>query len=144
MPARSRRSIADIKANTETGKIIVDHLYVAQDAGLTVNLASVENQISEPRQGVSRSLSEEVRFTKVRVTSLGLVTYPILRFKESPKVTTIASTSRPGPGRLGEPATAAVPAAIANAFFDATGVRIREYPMSPPIVRAVLKNAGVV
>jgi CO/xanthine dehydrogenase Mo-binding subunit len=135
--------VADITANTETGKIIVDHLYVAQDAGITVNLASVENQmLGAAVQGVSRSLSEEVRFTKARATSLDWVTYPILRFKESPTVTTtVVQRLDQAPAGSGEPATAAVPAAIANAFFDATGVRLYRMPMSPGYVRGALAAA---
>ena len=48
------------------------------------------------------------------------------------------------PTGAGEPPTAPVAAAVANAFFDATGVRIRETPMNPALVRATLKAGGVV
>ena len=82
--------IADITVNKKTGKITVDHLYAAQDAGTTVNPASVENQmVGCLVHGTSRALIEEVSFSKVRTTSLDWVTYPSLRFKESPKVTTV-------------------------------------------------------
>jgi len=94
--------------------------------------------------GTSRAVVEAVRFSKVRVTSTDWVTYPILRMKDSPNVTVamISRTDQP-PAGVGEATHETVPAAIANAFFDATGVRIRQYPMSPPVVRAVLKQAGV-
>jgi nicotinate dehydrogenase subunit B len=79
------------------------------------------------------------------VTSLDWVTYPILRFKDAPKVTTvlIQRTDQPnlGAGEALHPTSAA---ALANAFFDATGVRMREVPFSPARVRATLKAAGVV
>ena len=112
--------------NKKTGKIAVKHLYAAQDAGLTVNPAAVENQMSGCLiQGCSRALLEEVRFSKVRQTSLDWASYPILRFKDAPGVTTVVvqRVNEPSTGS-GEPATVAVAAAIGNAFFDATGVRL--------------------
>jgi len=132
--------VADITVNKETGVITVDHLYAAQDAGTTVNPASVENQmVGCLVQGCSRALIEEVRFTKVRQTSLDWVSYPVIRFKQAPNVTTVVvqRLDLPSSGS-GEPTTAAVPAAIANAFFDATGVRLYRMPMTPGYVRGVL------
>jgi CO/xanthine dehydrogenase Mo-binding subunit len=132
--------LAELQVNPKTGKIVVSTLYGAQDAGLTVNPGLVENQIEGClMQGCSRSLLEEVRFTKSNVTSLDWVSYPILRFKDAPRVVPIVVQRRDLPSSgSGEPTTAAVPAAIANAFFDATGVRLREYPMTPARVRAAL------
>ena len=133
--------IADITVNKKSGVITVDHLYAAQDAGTTVNPASVENQmVGCLVHGTSRALLEEVVFTKARQTSLDWVSYPTLRFKDSPKVTTVVvqRLDLPSSGS-GEPTTAAVPAAIANAFFDATGVRLYRMPMTPAYVRAALK-----
>jgi CO/xanthine dehydrogenase Mo-binding subunit len=137
--------VADVEVNKKTGKLRVLHMYVVQDPGLIVNPASVENQlVGNMVMGASRALVEAVNFSKVRVTSTDWVTYPILRFKDTPNVSIrlINRTDQP-PSGVGEATHEGVPAAIANAFFDATGVRIREYPMSPPIVRAVLKQAGV-
>jgi nicotinate dehydrogenase subunit B len=135
--------VADITVNKKTGKITVDHLYAAQDAGTTVNPASVKNQMEGCLvQGTSRALREEVTFTKVRQTSLDWVTYPVLRFKDYPAVTTVViqRLDQPAAGS-GEPTTAAVSAAIANAFFDATGVRLFRVPMTPAYVRAALAAA---
>jgi CO/xanthine dehydrogenase Mo-binding subunit len=135
--------VADIEVNKKTGKISVKHLYAAQDAGLTVNPSNVENQMSGCLiQGCSRALLEEVRFSKVRQTSVDWASYPILRFKDAPDVTTVVvqRINEPSTGS-GEPATAAVAAAIANAFFDATGVRLYSAPMSPARVRAALAAA---
>jgi nicotinate dehydrogenase subunit B len=134
--------IADITVDKKTGKITVDHLYAAQDAGTTVNPASVENQMSGCLvHGTSRALVEQVSFTKQRVSSLDWVTYQTLRFKDSPKVTVVIVQrfDQPASGS-GEPTTAAVPAAIANAFFDATGVRLYQYPMTAGYVRAALSG----
>ncbi len=135
--------IADITVNKKSGVITVDHLYAAQDAGTTVNPASVENQmVGCLVHGTSRALLEEVVFTKARQTSLDWVSYPTLRFRDAPKVTTVVvqRLDLPSSGS-GEPTTAAVPAAIANAFFDATGVRLYRMPMTPAYVRAALKAA---
>ena len=132
--------IADITVNKKSGVITVDHLYAAQDAGTTVNPASVENQMEGCLvQGCSRALLEEVRFNTVRQTSLDWNSYPILRFKDAPSVTTVVvqRLDQPSSGS-GEPTTAAVPAAIANAFYDATGVRLYRMPMTPGYVRGVL------
>jgi CO/xanthine dehydrogenase Mo-binding subunit len=107
-------------------------------------------------QGVSRALTEQVVFDKKGVTSLDWVTYPMIRFNEAPKITLKAlqrfdvpindTTSVAAGGSRstgsGEPGLVPVPPAIANAFFDATGVRIRQAPMTPGRVRAVLKAAG--
>jgi nicotinate dehydrogenase subunit B len=132
--------VADITVNKKTGKITADHLYAAQDAGTTVNPASVENQIEGCLvQGTSRALIEQVSFTRVRQTSLDWVSYPILRFKDAPAVTPIVVQRLDQPaGGSGEPTTAAVAAAIANAFFDATGTRLFRAPMSPAHVRSAL------
>jgi nicotinate dehydrogenase subunit B len=135
--------LAEIEVNTKTGKIVAKHLYGAQDAGLTVNPGLVENQIEGCLiQGCSRALVEEVKFSKKNVTSLDWATYPVLRFKDAPSVTPIVVQHMDLPSTgSGEPTTAGVPAAIANAFFDATGVRLRQYPMTPAVVRAALKAA---
>ena len=94
-------------------------------------------------QGVSRALTEEVTFDNRRVTSLDWVSYPLLRFKDHPAVTTVVvqRTDLQATGN-GEPPTAAAAASIANAFFDATGVRLYEVPMTPARVRAALKAAN--
>jgi CO/xanthine dehydrogenase Mo-binding subunit len=136
--------IADIEVNKKTGKIVVKHIYVAQDSGLLINPGLVENQmIGAVVHGTSRAF-EELRFNKKHVTGIDWVTYPILRFKDAPNVTPIV-VNRPEiqPRGVGEEAHPQPPAAIANAFFDATGVRMREAPMTPARVRATLKAAGV-
>ena len=137
--------IADVEVNKKSGKILVKHMYASQDAGLTISPSLAENQMTGGViQSVSRALHEQISFTKTRVTSVDWVTYPLLRFKEHPAVTTIVvQRTDQIPGGGGEPPAVPTAAAIANAFFDATGVRIRQAPMTPPRVRAVLKAAGV-
>jgi len=144
-PGEAAAAIADIDVNKKTGKITVKHIYTAYSAGLSVNPGLVENQIvGGTTQIVSRVLVEQYRYSKTNVTSLDFVSYPILRFKDAPQVTPIVvqQTDLPA-GPVGEPPTQAAPAAIANAFFDATGVRLRTAPLTPARVRAALTAAGV-
>ena len=138
--------VADIQVNKKTGKILVKHLYGAQDSGFAVNPDLIYNQmVGNLTQSTSRALWEEVTFNKNNVTSIDWVTYPILRFKDAPALTTVLvqRTDQPSLGS-GEPVTCPTIGAIANAFFDATGVRMHEAPMTPGRVRATLKAAGVV
>ena len=144
--------VADISVNKSTGKITATQLHVAGDPGLIVYPGGSENnEEGAAMQGLSRALHEAVVFNNKQVTSLDWVSYPMVRFKDAPKVFIhgLTRTDVPdpqGPGSRttgsGEPALAPVPAALANAFFDATGLRIREAPMTPARVRAVLKAAG--
>ena len=149
--------VADITVNKKTGKITVQHVYVASDAGLVVYPDGMHNnEEGAIMQGVSKSLYEQLVFDKKGVTSLDWVSYPMIRFKEAPQISLVAlqrtdvpisdTTSVAAGGSRstgsGEPGLVPIPAAIANAFFDATGVRIREAPMTPGRVRAVLAAAG--
>jgi nicotinate dehydrogenase subunit B len=133
-------AVADIEVNTRTGNIVATRLFGALDAGLIVNPALVENQIiGQMIQATSRTLKEEVTFDKTGVTSLDWVSYPVLRFAEHPHVTPVVvqRLDEPSTG-AGEEVMGATAAAIANAFFDATGVRLRQYPMTPERVKAAL------
>jgi CO/xanthine dehydrogenase Mo-binding subunit len=137
-------SVADIEVNKKTGKIRVLHVWAAQDAGLTVNPNLVENQmIGSTIHGVSRALWEEVRFSKSYVTSTDWVSYPILRFKDAPGVTPVV-VQRLDQRCLGsgEPPHCPIVGAIANAFYDATGVRMHEAPFTPARVRGTLAAAA--
>jgi CO/xanthine dehydrogenase Mo-binding subunit len=140
-------AVADIEVNRRTGNIVVTRVFAAMDVGLAVNPALVENQIvGQVIQSVSRVLKEEVLFDKTGVTSLDWVSYPILRFAEHPDVVPIVVQrfDEPSTG-AGEEVMGAATAAIANALFDATGVRLRQYPMTPERVRAALaaRTGGV-
>jgi nicotinate dehydrogenase subunit B len=139
-------AIADIEVNKKTGKITVKHVYQALSVGLAVSIGGIENQIvGGTTQILSRLLTEKYRYSKTRITSTDFVSYPIMRFKDAPKVTPIVLqwTQAPFTGGVGEPVAVAAAAAVANAFFDATGVRLHEAPLTPPRVRAALKAAGV-
>jgi CO/xanthine dehydrogenase Mo-binding subunit len=136
-------AVAKIEVNKETGRVLVKHLYGAIDAGLAVNPAFIENQISgQLVQAASRMIKEEITFNNTNVTSLDWNSYPILRFEECPEVTpVVVQRLNERPSGAGEEVMAAAAGAIANAFFDATGVRMKEYPMTPARVLAALKQA---
>ena len=133
-------AVAQIEVDTRTGRVAVKHLYGAIDAGLAVNPGNIENQISgQLIQTTSRMLKEEIVFTTTNVTSLDWNSYPILRFEDAPAVTPIVvQRLEERSTGAGEEVMAAAAAAIANAFFDATGVRLQQYPLTPARVLAAL------
>ena len=136
-------AVADVEVDTSTGQFAITHLYGALDAGLVVNPAIVENQIrGQLVQTASRMLHEEVKFDTSGVTSVNWASYPILRFEECPAVTPIV-VQRLNERSLGagEEVMAAAAAAIANAFFDATGVRMHTFPFRPERVLAAIASA---
>ena len=135
--------VADVVVNRQSGAIRVTHFAVVQDCGQIINPDGVRNQIEgNIIQTVSRTLKEEVTFDRSGVTSLDWASYPILRFPEIPDVD-IDLINRPmeKPWGVGEPSAAVVPSAVANAVFDAVGVRLRSVPFTPAKVRAALQRA---
>ncbi len=137
-------TVAHVTVNKSSGKVTVNHLWAAQDSGFAINPDLLMNQMSGSLiQGVSKLLHEELQFSKNRVTSMDWVSYPILRFKDSPKVTTVLMNrpDREASGS-GEPPLVPVGASIANAIFDATGVRMTQAPLTPVRVRGFLTAAG--
>jgi len=135
--------VATVEVDRETGAIRVKHFAVVHDCGQIINPDGTKNQIEgNLLQTVSRTLKEQVRFDRSRVTSVDWVSYPILTFPEIPAVD-IELIDRPAlkPWGVGEAAAAVVPAAISNAVFDAVGVRLRSVPFLPEKVLAALKSA---
>jgi CO/xanthine dehydrogenase Mo-binding subunit len=136
-------AVAEVEVNKATGNIAVKRLYGALDCGCAINPGLVENQIvGQMVQTVSRMLKEEVLFDQRGVTSLDWASYPILRFAEAPDVVPIVvqRIDEPSTG-AGEEVMGAAAAAIANAVFDATGVRLHRYPMTPDRVKQALAAA---
>jgi nicotinate dehydrogenase subunit B len=135
-------AVAEVIVDRSTGKINVQRITLAQDCGLIVNPDGVTNQIEgNVIQGVSRTLLEEVKFDASGIKSLDWRTYPILHFPDIPQVDVVL-INRPEMPALGsgEPSLVPVPAAIANAVYDAVGIRLREVPMTPERVLAALKT----
>jgi nicotinate dehydrogenase subunit B len=121
----------EVAVDRATGKIKVRRVTCAHDGGLIINPDGLRNQIEGSiLQTLSRTLHEEVKFDRSRVTSVDWVSYPILSLPEVPSVE-VALIDRPTlpPLGAGEASTAPVAAALANAVFDATGVRLRRVPL---------------
>ena len=136
-------TVAYVTVNKKTGKVTVHHLWAGQDSGFAINPGPAhEPDGRQPDPGDQQGLHEELRFDKKRVTSRDWVSYPILRFKDAPKVTTIV-VNRPDrpPIGSGEPPLVPIGAAIANAIYDATGVRMTHAPLTPARVRGFLGTA---
>jgi CO/xanthine dehydrogenase Mo-binding subunit len=123
-----------------TGRIDVKRIVCAHDCGLVVNPEALKNQIEGGiLQGLSRALHEEVQFDESRVTSVDWASYPILRFSEAPAVEVILIERPEEPlWGAGEASTVPVAAALANAIFDATGVRLRRAPFTAERVKTAL------
>ena len=126
------------------GKARVEKAWVAHDCGLIVNPDGVKLQIEgNIIQTVSRALLEEVKFNRRGLESMDWASYPILRFSEVPDEIVISLISRPTMRAVGagEPAASPVFAAVANAIYDATGVRLRDVPFTPERLKAGLQAA---
>ncbi|HYH13318.1 MAG TPA: molybdopterin cofactor-binding domain-containing protein [Thermomicrobiales bacterium] len=130
-------TVAEVEVDPGTGEVRVRRIVVAHDCGRIINPDGVANQVEgNVIQGVSRALKERVTWDEHEVTSLTWETYPILTFPEVPEIE-VALIDRRGEPSLGagEPAICTVTAAIGNAIFDATGVRLRDIPFTPDRVR---------
>ena len=139
-------AVAEIEVDKSTGKVRITHLYGAIDAGLVVNPGNVEAQIiGQLVQTASRMLMEEVTFDQHGVTSLDWRGYRVARFEDCPEITPVIvqRLDQPSLG-AGEEVMAAAAGAIANAFFDATGRRLTQYPFTPERVKAALAEPALV
>ena len=133
----------EVTVDRTSGKINVHRVACAHDCGLVINPDSLRNQIEGSIvQTLSRALHEEVKFDRARVTSIDWASYPILTFPEMPAIE-VALIDRPTlpPLGAGEASTAPVAAALGNAVFDATGLRLRAVPFTPARVKAGLMRS---
>jgi CO/xanthine dehydrogenase Mo-binding subunit len=133
--------IAQVEIDRASGRIWAKRFTVAHDCGQIINPDGLEKCIEgNIVQGISRTLWEEVKFDKNTVTSVDWLSYPILDITETPELIEFALIDHPDlpPTGAGEPSIRPVAAAIANAIFDATGVRIRRVPFSPDRVKQAL------
>jgi CO/xanthine dehydrogenase Mo-binding subunit len=130
----------NVTVDPASGKVAVQRVVCAHDCGLVVNPDALKNQIEgSVVQTLSKMLHEEVKLDRSRVTSVDWASYPVIRFTEIPaiEVSLIDRPDQPLMG-AGEASMAPVGGALANAIFDATGVRLRTVPFTPDRVKAAL------
>ncbi len=137
-------AVAEVEVARSTGAVRVMRFYVTHDCGQIINPDGLKNQIEgNVIQTVSRTLIEDLKFDRSKVTSIDWVTYPILTFPQTPDIV-IELIDRPNekPWGAGEPSAAVIPSAISNAIFDATGARMRSVPFTPDKVKLALSRAS--
>ena len=144
--------IAEVEVNRRTGRVWVKRLVCAHDCGLVINPEALRRTVENGMlHSVSRALHEEVKFDTERVTSVNWASYPTLTHADTPeKIEVVIINGDPNPNRpdlphygAGEACCKPMIAAVANAIFDATGVRIRRVPFRSERVLAALKAARV-
>src|SRR5207248_6058564 len=134
-------AVAEVEVDSASGRVWARRFVVAHDCGLIINPQGLRYTIEgNVVQGLSRTLFEEVRFDRNSVQSVDWASYPILEMPDAPESIEIVLIDRPevASSGAGEPTIRVIPAAVANAVFDATGVRMRRAPLSPERVKAQL------
>ena len=151
MPSRSSQTvalIADVEVNRDTGHVWVKRLVCAHDCGLTINPMGLKHTIEcGMLHGLSRALWEEVQFDNEKVTSVDWATHPSMRHSDTPEsIDIVLVNGDPNPDRpdlphygAGETSHKPMIAAVANAIFDATGVRLRRAPFRKERVLEALR-----
>ncbi len=138
-------TIADVEVERDTGRYRVRRFTCAHDCGFVINPLNLHGTIEANLiQSMSRSMHEAVRFDATRVTSVDWLTYPIVDMMEVPEaIDIVLVNNRPEAHSTGagEPATRPTAAAIANALFDAVGVRLRRVPLTAESLRAAMRKA---
>jgi CO/xanthine dehydrogenase Mo-binding subunit len=131
--------MAEVKVDETSGVVRVQRVVCAQDTGEVINPEGVRLQIEGCiTMGLGYVLSEEIRFSGGKILDENFDTYELPRFSWLPKIETVLVDNPAMPPQgCGEPAITPIGAVIANAVYDAIGVRLYELPMTP----ARVKNA---
>jgi nicotinate dehydrogenase subunit B len=135
-------TLAEVKVDKSTGKVQVRRVVHAQDMGLVINPEGAKLQMEgSVTMGLGYALTEEIHFKNGEIFDLNFDTYQIPRFTWLPKIETVLIQGDSPPQGGGEPAIVCMGAVIANAIFDAIGVRLYQLPMTPErILEAVRKS----
>ena len=134
--------VADVAVNKKTGEISVTKVTCAQDSGMMINPDGVRHQIhGNIIQSTSRVLKEKVEFSSTSVQSKEWGGYPLITFPEVPVIDVLMVPRQDEPPLgVGESASVPSASAIANAVYDAIGIRFRELPLTPELVLAALNG----
>lgn len=133
--------VAQVAVDSTTGQIRVLHVDVAADCGLVINPDAATRQL----QGavifaLSPTIREMATFDNGKVTNASWAQYQPITMAEVPTIDVIYVEDKSQPmGGIGEPACAAITGAVANAVYDAIGVRLRELPFTPDRVLAAIQ-----
>ena len=142
--------IAEVEVDRQTGHVWAKRLVCAYDCGLVVNPQNLRRTAEcAMLHGLSRALYEEVQFDSEKVTSVDWMSHPTLRHADAPeRIDVVLVNGDPNPNRAdlppyggGEAALKPMLAAVANAIYDATGVRLRRAPFRDARVLAALRAA---
>jgi nicotinate dehydrogenase subunit B len=134
--------VVNVTVDTKTGEITVNEVWAAQDCGICLNPDGMLNQAQGCCiQGISRSLHEGLRWNAQGIETIDWISYPITRFEGIPDAFHFSIINQPTLPVLGagEVTITAMPGAIGNAVFDATGARLRTVPFTPASVKAALQ-----
>jgi CO/xanthine dehydrogenase Mo-binding subunit len=143
--------IAEVEVNRTTGHVWVKRLVCAHDCGLVINPEGLRGTIEGGLlHALSRALHEEVQFDTEKVTSVDWITHPSLTHLDAPqKIDVVLVNGDPNPRRsdlppygAGETVCKPLLAAVGNAIFDATGVRLRRVPFRDARVLAAMKSGS--
>jgi len=142
--------VAEVEVNVRTGHVWVKRLVAAHDCGLVINPESLRHTVEcAMLHSLSRTLHEEVQFDSEKVTSVDWNSHPTLTHADVPEqIQVVLVNGDPNPNRpdlppygAGEAACKPMLAAIGNAIYDATGVRLRRIPFRAPRVLSALRDS---
>jgi CO/xanthine dehydrogenase Mo-binding subunit len=140
--------VADVEVDPETGGVKVLRYVAAQDVGTAINPLSARGQIQgSVIQGLGQALSEACVFKNGKMLNPTFLDYKIFSSLDAPRVEVhlVEHAAEGGPfgaKGIGEPSIVPVPAAVANAIYDAVGARIFELPLSAEKILLALQETG--
>lgn len=134
--------VAEVEVSVE-GKVKVHRVVCAVDAGFAIHpdgfIAQMESGII---YGLAAAMTGEITIENGSVMQGNFHNYPVTRMNEAPKIETYIINSGNPPGGGGEPSTPVIAPAVTNAIFDATGIRVRQLPISKNDLRVSIRQTS--
>lgn len=144
-PSTFASQVAEVEVDPRTGKVSILNFYGAHDCGQPINIMNVEGQIEgAAAQGIGYALTEEIYFDKGKILNSDLLNYKMPTSVDIPNIVPMVPENYYpggpfGAKGVGEPGLIPAAPAIANAIFDAVGVRITSLPITPEKILKALK-----